>query len=276
MAGNFWKSSHNKDWILDRQAIILRRYEAHQIFEPALEAQHQKLLIFLCELTQSIGIQMKSKQQIISTATIYMKRFYMRNSFKAVEPMLLSATAIYLASKVDQFENMPLGVLVNACCVVQDRYKYALQKHFPYRGLDILSCEFYLAESLDFSLIVYHPYRPLVTYLNYLPDDYDDGFRTRLLTSAWTVLNDSLRTDVCFLFPPHQIAVASLIVAAVAQGRNDLQTWFMEMEGIDLMNVSEICAYINDYYDFIKTYNQEEEIPDLISQMPKPVLSPPK
>ncbi|CAG7815781.1 unnamed protein product [Allacma fusca] len=262
MAGNFWKSSHNKDWILDRQAIILRRYEAHQIFEPALEAQHQKLLIFLCEYTHH-------PQNILNFSnTIH----WDTDEVKATN--YINSNNLY--EKVDQFENMPLGVLVNACCVVQDRYKYALQKHFPYRGLDILSCEFYLAESLDFSLIVYHPYRPLVTYLNYLPDDYDDGFRTRLLTSAWTVLNDSLRTDVCFLFPPHQIAVASLIVAAVAQGRNDLQTWFMEMEGIDLMNVSEICAYINDYYDFIKTYNQEEEIPDLISQMPKPVLSPPK
>lgn len=54
---------------------------------------------------------------------------------------------------------------------------------------DILECEFYVLEELDYSLLVFHPYRSLQPYLADL-DEKD------CLDSAWSIVNDSYRTDV--------------------------------------------------------------------------------
>jgi len=59
-------------------------------------------------------------------------------------------------------------------------------------------------EHLDCCLIVYQPYRPLLTLIQDVgPDD-------QLLMLAWRIINDSLRTDVCLLYPPYQIAIGKI------------------------------------------------------------------
>lgn len=86
---------------------------------------------------------------------------------------------------------------------VKNKFNYAYTQEFPYRTNHILECEFYLLEHLDCCLIVYQPYRPLLTLIQDVgPDD-------QLLTLAWRIINDSLRTDVCLLYPPYQIAIGN-------------------------------------------------------------------
>lgn len=36
---------------------------------------------------------------------------------------------------------------------------------FPYNSAHILECEYYVLEELNFQLIIYHPYRPLIQYV---------------------------------------------------------------------------------------------------------------
>ena len=49
---------------------------------------------------QALGEQLKVRQQVIATAIVYLKRFYARHSLKSVDPLLLSPTCVFLASKV--------------------------------------------------------------------------------------------------------------------------------------------------------------------------------
>jgi len=84
---------------------------------------------------------------------------------------------------------------------VKNKFSYAYTQEFPYRTNHILECEFYLLENLDCCLIVYQPYRPLLQLIQ------DIGQEDQLLALAWRVVNDSLRTDVCLLYPPYQIAL---------------------------------------------------------------------
>lgn len=49
---------------------------------------------------------------------------------------------------------------------------YSLSSHFrclvldfPYNSAHILECEYYVLEELNFQLIIYHPYRPLIQYV---------------------------------------------------------------------------------------------------------------
>lgn len=57
-----------------------------------------------------------------------------------------------------------------------------------------------------FSLMIFFFFflRPLVQYMQ------DLGGEGEVLQLAWRIVNDSLRTDVCLLFPPYEIALCKL------------------------------------------------------------------
>lgn len=84
---------------------------------------------------------------------------------------------------------------------MKNKLNYAYNQEFPYRTNHILECEFYLLENLDCCLVVFQPYRPLLQLVQ------DIGHEEQLLALAWRVINDSLRTDACLLYPPYQIAI---------------------------------------------------------------------
>lgn len=163
---------------------------------------------------QALGEQLKVKQQVISTAIVYFKRFYVRNTLKSIDPLLLAPTCIFLASKVEEFGVISNNRLIQTCVtVVKNKFSYVYVQEFPYRGHHVLECEFYLLEQMDCCLILYHPYRPLTMYVQDLrsserPDGKDHSKdRDELLNLAWTIVNDSYRTDIPLLYPPHLIAI---------------------------------------------------------------------
>lgn len=86
---------------------------------------------------------------------------------------------------------------------VKNKFSYAYAQEFPYRFAQISECEFYLLENLDCCLIVYQPYRPLLLLLQDIGQE-----EQQLLGLAWRIVNDSLRTDVCLLYPPYLIAIS--------------------------------------------------------------------
>lgn len=199
MAGNFWHSSHNSQWILDKQDLLRERQHDLQILT---EEEYQKIFIFFANVIQCIGEQLKTRQQVIATATVYFKRFYARNSLKCIDPLLLAPTCIFLSSKVEEFGVISNNRLISTCqTVIKNKFSNAYQQEFPYRANHILECEFYLLENLDCCLIVYQPYRPLLQLIQDINQD------EQLLTLTWRIINDSLRTDVSLLFPPYQVRV---------------------------------------------------------------------
>ena len=106
MAGNFWESSHYQQWLLTKDDLVRdRRYDL-DFLSPE---EYQKLNIFFANLIQVLGEQLKLRQQVIATATVYFKRFYVRNSFRSIDPLLMAPTCIFLASKVEEF-----GVISNS------------------------------------------------------------------------------------------------------------------------------------------------------------------
>lgn len=71
--------------------------------------------ILNCTVMQTLGEQLKLRQQVIATATVYFKRFYARNSLKCIDPLLLAPTSIFLASKVEEFGVISNSRLVSTC-----------------------------------------------------------------------------------------------------------------------------------------------------------------
>ncbi|XP_074658011.1 cyclin-C-like [Tubulanus polymorphus] len=266
MAGNFWQSSHFQQWILDKQDLVRERQEDIKS-ETDGEENYQKIMIFFANFIQALGEQLKVRQQVIATATCYFKRFYARNSLKCIDPVLMAPTTIFLASKVEEFGVISNNRLISACVtVVKNKFLHAFQQEFQYRISHVLECEFYLLEMMDCSLIIYHPYRPLLQYIS------DLGNEEVLLQLAWRIINDSLRTDVSLMYPPFLIALACLYMACVIQNK-DHKNWFAELS-VDLDKVLEITKYILQLYDLWKSYDEKKEIASLLSKITKPRPAP--
>ncbi|ELT95692.1 hypothetical protein CAPTEDRAFT_154644 [Capitella teleta] len=264
MAGNFWQSSHYQQWLLEVHDLKRERQADMKVLT---EEEYNKIMIFFTNFIQALGEQLKLRQQVIATATIYFKRFYARNSLKCIDPLLMAPTCVFLASKVEEIGVITNSRLITTCQqVVKNKFAYAFQQEFPFRVQSVLECEFYLIESMDCCLILYHPYRPLLQYAKDI--DHDDS----LLQMAWRIVNDSLRTDVPLLYPPYLIALASLHMACVIQ-QKDAKQWFAELS-VDMDKILEIARYILALYEQWKTYNEKSEIVELLAKMPKPKTSP--
>ncbi|XP_033637692.1 cyclin-C-like isoform X2 [Asterias rubens] len=266
MAGNFWQSSHCTQWILDPQILMRDRQKDLEVLT---EETYQRVMIFYCNIMQAIGEQLKVRQQVIATGMVYFKRFYAKHPLNSIDPLLVGPTSIFLASKVEEFGVITSSRLINACqSVVKNKFGYAFQnQEFPFRMAQVLECEFFLLEIMDCCLIVFHPYRPLMQYVA------DLGQEEILLPLAWRIVNDSLRTDVCLLYPPYLIALACLHMACVIS-QKDTKHWFAELN-VDLDKVLEITQQILKLYELWKSYDEKKEMPALLSTVPKAVLQPP-
>ena len=63
MAGNFWQSSHCAQWLLER--VDLAR-ERHSDLQHLSEDDYQKIIIFFAGFIQTLGEQLKLRQQASS------------------------------------------------------------------------------------------------------------------------------------------------------------------------------------------------------------------
>ncbi|XP_064649185.1 cyclin-C-like [Lineus longissimus] len=267
MAGNFWQSSHYQQWVLDKQDLMKERATDLKVLA---EEEYNKIMIFYANFIQALGEQLKVRQQVIATGTVYFKRFYARsgNSLKCIDPLLLAPTCVFLASKVEEFgviSNTRLISTLNS--VVKNKFSHAFgNTESPYRISQVLECEFYLLEMMDCCLVLYHPYRPLVQYVSDMQQD------ETLLSLAWRIVNDSLRTDVSLLFPPYLIALACLHMACVIQ-QKDCKNWFAELS-VDMDKILDITRYILGLYELWKNYDEKKEIYGLLQKMPKPKFAP--
>ncbi|CAH8832875.1 unnamed protein product [Trichobilharzia szidati] len=268
---------------------------------------------------QAFGKSVEVRQQVIATALVYFKRFYSRNSFKTIDPWLMAPSCLFLASKVEEFGVVSQKNLIASCRnVVHSHYLVYFPDGYgyPYRAQDVLECEFILLEAMDCSLIVFHPYRPLVQFcdeLRPLMHEYAD----LLLERAWWLVNDSFRTDVCLHYPPYIIALGCLHLAVLIVSNNpDLLTggggsssglmnsslsgssnkygyfthhsqpsvnpllvadhWFSELN-VDMEKVLEISRHLLNLYDLWRHFDELAEMPNILLKiLPRPVIQPPQ
>ena len=262
MCGNFWKSSHYQQWMLDGQELELHRRRDLQSLTPE---ELQKTHIFLANYIKALGETLKMRQQVIATATMYFKRFYSRHSLSDVDPILMCPATVYLASKVEECGVISSVKMTNALRTVLKKEYSHIIPDVPYAMHHILECEFFLLEVLDCCLIVYHPYRCLTQYIS------DIGQESTLLATSWKIVNDSYRTDLCLLQPPYLIALAAIHMAAVIQ-KKDIRPWFAELN-VDMSKILEITKTMLALYELWKKFDEKKEMPEIWNKIPKPKLT---
>ncbi|CAF1195202.1 unnamed protein product [Adineta ricciae] len=245
MASSYWKSSQFDQWLFDRQELLSVRlrdiasWPINPNSSPITEDDYLKILIFYSNIIQNIGEQYKVRQQVIATGIVYLKRFYARYALKSIDPWLLCPTCLFLAAKVEEFSTLSHPRVCNAAATTYKKYAHLLggPNEYPYQIKHILECEFYLLEIMDCCLIVYHPYRSLDMYTREFQVDQ------QLFEAAWRIINDSLKTDAPLLYPPYEIALACLLLAATYRDKMPLLKQYMIDAQIDVERVYEVVKY---------------------------------
>lgn len=182
----------------------------------------------------------------ISTAAVFLHRFYMRYSLKDYHYYDIGATSLFLATKCEE-TGRKLKDIVIACCKVaqkNDNLVVDEQSKEYWRWRDVvLYNEEILLEALCFDLVIDHPYTPLKVYWKKC------GGGRELARCAWAFVNDSIRTTISLMYRPNVVAGAALYFAAQYNGVEiqniDGKPWW---EALDA-NLSEIigmriCVYI--------------------------------
>ncbi|KAG8837088.1 RNA polymerase II holoenzyme cyclin-like subunit [Serendipita sp. 405] len=156
MATDYWVSSHNKKWIVDRLALFASRVEDLRFASP----EHLSFLnIFFANLITKIGKKLHFRQRVIATATVFFRRFYLKNSLCDTEPYIVLVACCYLAGKAEELPAHIKTVITVANNVLHDLNVWSV----PLDNHRLAEMEFYLVDELECDLTVFHPYRSLLT-----------------------------------------------------------------------------------------------------------------
>ncbi|KAI8614190.1 cyclin-like protein [Chytriomyces sp. MP71] len=153
-------------------------------------------------MINALGRAMKLRQQILATATVFFKRYYLKHSLfssNSIDPTLMLATCVYLACKV---EESPVHIKSVSQAMTSQQMLGPQCQIDPSK---ISECEFYLMEGLEFYMIVFHPYQPVIVLIRDL--NLMKEHKTIICQNAWMVVNDAYKSDLPLIYPPHMMAL---------------------------------------------------------------------
>ncbi|KAF7134014.1 hypothetical protein CNMCM5793_005594 [Aspergillus hiratsukae] len=222
-----------------------------------MEAEHISRSKGVNFITQ-VGIMLKLPQLTLATAAVYLHRFFMRYSMvdipqrSGMHPYPIAATALFLATKVE--ENVRrMRELVVACCRVAQKNPNLVvdeqSKEFWKWRDTILHHEDLLLEALCFDLQLEQPYRILYDFICFFGANENKPLRN----AAWAFVNDSMFTVLCLQFNARTIAASALYAAArhcdVGFPDDDRGRPWWEQIDVDLTQVRRACMRMAQLYE---------------------------
>jgi cyclin C len=220
MAANYWTSTQYLRWLFVKEEISAKR---RADLATAEDYQEEAVLLpYLVAFTQAVGKKLRFPMRVTSTATTYLRRFYLSARMRDADPRVAVPACLYLAAKVEEMGQFkPDSILEKTRYVTGSTESYSrLALHIDVPAL--LACELLLLERLGFDLVVFHPYHDLERYAQ------DAKVDDAVLKLAGTLVNDSQRCDVGLVYPPFIIALAALYVACV-HAKIDSRPWFDQL-----------------------------------------------
>jgi cyclin-C len=171
----------------------------------------------MAKLARSLSV----RQQALATAQVYVRRFYTKVEIRRTNPLLVVATALYLACKMEECPQHIRLIFAEAghawpgmeICNFSAWKLLTKLADFAIRETSkIGECEFSLISEMNSQLIIHHPYRSL--------QELQSGSSSFPLTPeenslAWSIINDHYLTDLPLLYPPHIIALTAMFLAVV-------------------------------------------------------------
>lgn len=203
-----------------------------------------------CDFILKVGFQLRLPQTTVSTACVFLHRFYMRFALKEYHYYDIAATSLFLATKCEE-TGRKLKDIVIACARTAQKKPDAVideqsKDYWSWRDT-ILYNEELLLEALCFDLIIEHPYA--------LIKDHWQRFsgQKELAKVAWVCASDTYRTTTCLIYGINTIAVSCLYIASVfskipiedIDGKKWYEALDIEPETIAQMVMSMVDFYQN-------------------------------
>ncbi len=205
-----------------------------------------------------IGIMLKLPQITLATASVFLHRFYMRNSMedgpghKGLHFYPIAATCLFLATKVEE-NCRKMKELIMACVRVAQKDPNKIvdeqdREYWKWRD-NILHNEDLLLEAICFDLSLEPPYRPLFELLLLFGQENNKPLRN----AAWAFVNDSCLTILCLQFSSQTIAASALYAAAkhcnVTLPDDEYGRPWWEVAGVDLGSMRRACNILAEVYE---------------------------
>ncbi|KAK7031217.1 RNA polymerase II holoenzyme cyclin-like subunit [Paramarasmius palmivorus] len=237
MATDFWASSHYQRWIVDR--ATLRQARTEDLLYVDNPEYLEFLNIYFANVISKLGKKLQLRQRVIATATVFFRRFYLKSSYCETDPFLVISACCYVAAKAEESPVHIKNVVSESRTLFNHQYGI---KTFPSDNTKLAEMEFYLVDDLDCDLVVFHPYRTLLALCRKESGDSSheteagelgvgisgdegprywgsDGDKLELsepaFQTAWFIINDTYRSELCLIYPPHLIAIAAIYLTFV-------------------------------------------------------------
>ncbi|CAI5475888.1 unnamed protein product [Closterium sp. Yama58-4] len=261
MAANFWQSSHSKQ-LLDPGAVarLLHAEDDRMGLSPS---DVRLVKLHMCDHLAVLAHRLNLRQRVVATAIAYFRRVYVKKSFAEVDPRLAAPAALYVAAKAEE------------CTVQAVKLVHRMKSHacmcghgaMGYEVKDILAMEMRLLQALSFNLIVFHPYRPLTTYLEDVSRalNLSANVKEDFAQMAWSMLNDSFKTDLSLCHPPFIIALACIHLVALMR-HLPLLPW-LEGLRVDMHRVRAVSTALLDLYEEFSSLT-EDQISAAVGKLP--------
>ncbi|KAF4316617.1 hypothetical protein BBO99_00001659 [Phytophthora kernoviae] len=170
-----------------------------------LSAEQETLLRDFYEekIQESCSAQfLRTSDKVKCCAVLLFKRFYLSNSVMEFHPKFMVPTAIYVAGKIEE-QYISVDTVAD-------------QLHVDHKF--IIGHEMILLEGVRFQLIMYHPFRALLGFMDdfrafskqVLSNDLPATVLQKLHANSCALLNDMLLTDLPLLHYPAYLALAAL------------------------------------------------------------------
>ncbi|EIM20324.1 C/H/G cyclin [Wallemia mellicola CBS 633.66] len=222
----FWNSSQIKE------CRSLEEYnKIKKLDKSKLKDDYYKLEVYSINILNKFGKKVTNRQRVLSTASVYLKRFYLFNNYLETDLYLIIITCLYLSSKV---EELPLSIkyITN---------EFNKQFKTTYKIQDISKMEFNLINDLDYNLVVYHP------------DFRQFHLEDKINNLCYYILNDIYKTNLLLLFQPYTISIAIIVFAYSIQNNTEQSSQLLSQLNADLDIIQYIIQEILKLYKLLPT-----------------------
>lgn len=224
-----------------------------------LEQERILQAFYEVKIQESCSQLFRTPDKVKCAAVMLYKRFYLSNSVMEFHPKYIVPTAIYVAGKVEE-QYMSVDTIAD-------------QLHVDHKH--IIGHEMILLEGLRFQLIMSHPFRALMGFL----DDFRAFYKSRqgqdlpndvlqkLYANSCVVVNDLLLSEVPLTNLPAYLALAALCrvadeLASDLLSKSNVLDYvrhskFSQNEDVDA--VERKLAAVDTAYDALTKTKQSEE-----------------
>jgi len=224
-----------------------------------------QIRMFYQRYIQTFCKSLNFPDKIQASSIIFFQRFYLSKNILQVNPRDIMLTCIYLACKVEESYMSAEDLLVKAA-VADENASIILQN------------ELVVLQGLSFHLNVYHPYRPLYGLVADMQEKLQAQFPQAKqqiqseLHTLWeksrTQIHNCMLTDILFLYPPSQIALACMQISSRVSGN-------VNVDDKGQMNMSSLVdKYIDSLLDGHPSNQLHSSLKEICLFLEQPPIDP--